>query len=102
MYNPYQYQFQQQPMRPQTNCYFVSSASELNGINYMPNTYYLGINLEGKEIYLKHLKNDGLVESTVYKLQAHQDEKSIIERLNDIERKLKEMRNAGTNNKKSD
>lgn len=84
-------QFQNQ-MRPQVNSYFVSSPYELSGINYMPNTYYMGLNFEKGEIYIKHMKNDGLVESTIYKLDTHEDEKSLAERLSEVEKALKELK----------
>lgn len=96
-YNPYTPQTQpiqnlNQNQQPQAMCCFVGQASELASLNLMPNTYYMGLNLGSKEIYLRHLNNDGNVEVETYSLASNQQEKSqlqlIAERLDIIDSKL--------------
>lgn len=98
-YLAYQMQ-QQQPIQnlnvqPQSQCYFVKSPNELNNINVMPNHYYLGINADSNEIYVKRMNNDGLLEIKTYSLKSEEKEKTdfqiISERLDGIEKKLSEI-----------
>ena len=88
-------QFQQQ--MPQASCYFVKSIDELSGIRIMPNIYCMGINKDGKEIYVRRMNNDGNIEVETYSLKSESKEKSelekITERLTNIENSLKEKNN---------
>lgn len=99
-YLAYQMQQQQQPIQtintqPQSQCYFVRSPSDLNNINVMPNTYYLGINTDSNEIYVRRMNNDGLIDVKTYSLHSEKKEKTdfqaVFERLDNIEKKLSEM-----------
>jgi len=98
-YLAYQMQ-QQQPIQnlsvqPQSQCYFVKSPNELSSVNVMPNHYYLGINTDSNEIYVKRMNNDGLLEVKTYSLKSEEKEKTdfqvISERLDGIEKKLSEI-----------
>ena len=101
-YNPYQQRFDMQPqtiqnmnLQPQASCYFVKSANDLNGLNVMPNTFYLGINTDANEIYVRRMNNDGLVDIKTYTLQSEKKEKTdfqaIFDRLDGIEKKIAEL-----------
>lgn len=99
-YLAYQMQQQQQPIQnlnvqPQSQCYFVRSQNDLANINVMPNYYYLGINSDANEIYVKRMNNDGLIELKTYSLQSEKKEKTefqaIFDRLDSIEQKLSEI-----------
>ena len=101
-FNPYQRYDMQQPqaiqnmtIQPQASCYFVKSPNDLNGINVMPNTFYLGINTDSNEIYVRKMNNDGLVDIKTYTLQSEKKEKTdfqaIFDRLDGIEKKLNEL-----------
>lgn len=97
------YQMQQQQatpiqnlnVQPQSQCYFVRSPNELANINVMPNYYYLGINTDSNEIYVKRMNNDGLIEVKTFALKSEQKEKTdfqaIFDRLDGIEQKLSEI-----------
>jgi len=99
-YLAYQMQQQQQPIQnlnvqPQSQCYFVRSQNDLSSVNVMPNFYYLGINPDANEIYVKRMNNDGLIELKTYCLQSEKKEKTefqaIFDRLDGIEAKLSEI-----------
>lgn len=84
-----------QPTQPQSYCYFVRSSNDLNGINVMPNTYYLGINTDNNEIYVRRMNNDGLIDIKTYSLQSEKKEKTdfqaVFDRLDEIEKKISEI-----------
>jgi hypothetical protein len=107
MYNqPYGYGYNQpqtqaiqnvnQQIQKQAACYFVKAPEELAGVNVMPNIFYLGINREGKEIYVRRMNNDGNIEVEKYTLSSGVKEKTelqtIVERLDRIEKKLTEAK----------
>ena len=79
-------------IQKQAACYFVKAADELAGINIMPNTYYLGINRDKSEIYIRRMNNDGNIEAEVYTKASEKKEKTdmqaILERLDSIEKRL--------------
>lgn len=87
--------------QPQAVCYFVNGAPEMGNINLMPNIVYIGINSQGKELYLRKLNNDGTTSFETYKLESGKQEKNdiqiILDRLNGIEEKL-EAKNVGKSN----
>ena len=99
----YQPQPQVQPIQqyPQSTCMFVNSANELNNFRVMPNTYYLGVNRDTKEIYVRKMNNDGNIEVETYTLKSEAKVKSeyelIAERLTGIEKALKERTNERNN-----
>lgn len=82
-------------IQPQFYCYSVKSAADLAGINIMPNTFYIGLNQDTKEIYMKKMNNDGNIEVETYSLLSEKKEKTdlqaIAERLDNIENKLSQL-----------
>lgn len=84
-------------IQPQSYCYFVNSPSDLNGINVMPNTFYLGINSDRNEIYMRCMNNDGLIDVKTYSLHSEKKEKTdfqaIFDRLDSIEKKISDISN---------
>lgn len=92
-YPQVQHQQQQlQTIQPQANTYFVRSIADLNGLNVMPNTYYVGINQDKKELYVRRMNNDGNIELETYALLSEKKEKTdlqaIFDRLDEIEKKI--------------
>lgn len=103
-YNPMAQQMQQMQQNTQTiqqlnqqtqkqaSCYFVKAPQELASVNVEPNVYYLGINRDNSEIYIRRMNNDGNIEAETYVKASEQKEKSemqkILERLDVIEKKL--------------
>lgn len=77
---------------PQASCYFVSSPDEIASTNLMPNNFYLGINQNTKEIYVKKMDNNGLIQLETYKMASNVEEKTdyklILEQLTEINQKL--------------
>ena len=63
------------------SCYFVKSPEELAGINVMPNVFYLGINRDKKEVYIRRMNNDGNIEVENYSLATGKEEKTDIEKI---------------------
>lgn len=99
----YQPQPQMQPIQqyPQSLCSFVKSIDELNNYRVMPNVYYIGVNRDNKEIYVRKMNNDGNIEVETYVLKSEEKQKSenelIAERLTNIEQLLKERNNVQSN-----
>lgn len=82
-----------QNVNPQAVCYFVNKPDELNTIqNIMPNNFYVGINTNANEIYVRKMNNDGLIQLETYTLSANVEEKNdykrILEQLAAINEKL--------------
>lgn len=79
---------------PQSQCYFVSSKSEMQNIQPAPNTIYIGLNQQNKEVYLKSWNNDGNIDFDTYTLFSGEkeatDSKLIMTKLQEIEEKLNE------------
>ena len=84
-----------QAQQPQASLYFVKSPQDLSGVNVMPNNYYLGLNQDKKEIYIRKMNNDGKIEFESYVLKEEVKEKTdiqkIFDRLDGIEKKLSEI-----------
>lgn len=93
MYNPQTIQTIK-PSNPQVQCYFVSAKNEMQGIQVVPNTYYIGINRQSKEIYLRTWNNDGMIDFDTYSLlegkQESTDIKTILDKIQNIETRLME------------
>ena len=81
-----------QPVQKQASCFFVKTPEELASINVMPNVFYMGINRDDKEIYMRRMNNDGNIEVEKYVRASETKEKSemqkVLERLENIEKKL--------------
>ena len=81
-----------QQVQKQASCYFVKAAQELASVNVQPNVYYLGINSDKSEIYVRRMNNDGNIEAETYVKASEQKEKTemqkILERLDVIEKKI--------------
>lgn len=93
MYNPQTIQTIK-PTNPQVQCYFVNAKSELQNIQVVPNTYYIGINRQSKEIYLRTWNNDGMIDFDTYSLaegkQESTDIKTILDKIQNLEARLME------------
>lgn len=83
--------------KPQSICYFVSNKDELQQLQIDPTTMYIGINKQAKEIYVRCFNSNGLIDFETYSLsdgeQQPTDMKTILNKLQDIENKLKEKEN---------
>lgn len=81
-----------QQTQSQASCFFVKSPEELAGVNIMPNVFYLGINRDKKEVYIRRMNNDGNIEVENYSLTNGKEEKNdlkkIMEEINEIKKKL--------------
>lgn len=79
-------------VEPQVMCYFVKEAKDLAGLKLLPETFYLGINADRKEIYVRKMNEMGVAELEAYTLATESKEKSelqiISERLETIEKML--------------
>lgn len=83
-----------QQTQPQAVCYFVSNKSDMQNIQIQPNVFYIGINRQSKEIYVRSWNNDGLIDFDTYSLSTGEQEstelKTIMDKLDLI---LKEKGN---------
>lgn len=81
-----------QQVQSTASCYFVKSPEELAGLNIMPNVFYLGINRDKKEVYIRRMNNDGNIEVENYALTTGKEEKTdlkkILEEINLIKQKI--------------
>ena len=58
---------------PSVNCYFVNDKTEMQGINVMPGTVYIGINKKSNEVYIRSWNNDGNIDfNTFSKIENNQ------------------------------
>ena len=95
--NPYQnpqgqpIQMMGQP-QPRAICCFVDSQSDLVTPDLTPNLIYVGISSSNKEIYLRRMTNDGIIETEKYSLASGVQEKNeyqtILDQLSSINQKL--------------
>lgn len=80
---------EQKPL--QAVCYFVKSVEDFK-VDVLPGVYYLGINEDAKELYIKRIKEDGTSGLETYKLSLEKKEKTdlqiIADRLTNIEKHL--------------
>lgn len=104
--NPYMQSGFRQPQQPgqtiqnlsqtsqqQIYTYFVKTAEQMNTIQPMPNTIYLGINTDADLIFVKRMNNDGVTEVKTYSLAGEQKKKTdlqvVLEELHGIKKHLK-------------
>lgn len=87
-----------QQIQPQVLTYFANSLQDMTKIPVNPNVIYIGINNSTKEIYTRMMNNDGLVETSTYKIfegkQEQNELQEILERLKTIENSMKEKKDA--------
>ena len=92
---------QYQTLTPQSLCYFVKSIDEISNVRVQPNVYYMGINRDNKEIYVRRMNNDGNIEVETYILKSEEKQKSqmddIADRITNIENILKERKHEQPN-----
>lgn len=103
-YMPFQAQpIQQMQRSPEigSRCFFVGSMEDMKNIQAELNVVNIGINKNTKEIYTKQLRNDGLVDSFVYKVDVP-DTKEILEKLALIEKRLDQYVNTSGNSGTAD
>ena len=81
-----------QNLNPQAVCYFVAAKEEMQNLKIEPNTFYIGINKQAKEMYVRTWNNDGNIDFNTYTMTEGKKETSgitaIIEKLENIENKL--------------
>lgn len=80
-----------QPVQQQIVTYFVKSANELASIQVVPNVLYLGINGDGKELYVRKMNLDGNVELETYGLINGTKEKTEIQTITEKIEEMKQM-----------
>ena len=71
---------EQKPL--QAVCYFVNSLEDFK-VDVLPGVYYLGINKNNKEMYIRKINDDGNVGLETYKLSVETKEKSELQQIND-------------------
>lgn len=80
-----------QPAQRQVVTYSVKSAAELANAPIMPNMMYLGINSDGKELYVRQMNLDGNVELNTYALIDGKKEKTEIQTIADNIAEIKKL-----------
>lgn len=108
-YNPYMWQPPQQSfpsqkiqnlssvMSTEAQCFYVNNPADMERIQPALNTLYIGVNTDKKEIYLRQMNNNGLIDFTTYKQLSGEQQKSefskILDRLDQLETSLKGKEN---------
>ena len=92
------------PMDSQSFCYFVKSIEDMKNVKVIPGAYYIGINEDADEMYVRKVKeDDGTTVSKKYVLASDSHEKTpielILERLDVIEEKLNNHSSSGWRSK---
>lgn len=91
-----------QQTQPQALCYFVNSKTDMQNIQVQLNVFYIGINRQAKEIYIKSLNNDGLIDFDTYSLsngtQESTELKMILDKLDLIIKEKRDDEHDTTNN----
>lgn len=101
-FNPYWQQTQPNFQRIQNlssynstevQCFYVNNPSDMEKIQPVLNVLYIGLNFDKKEIYLRQMNNNGLIDFTTYTQQSGEQQKSeftkILDRLDVLETNLK-------------
>ena len=72
----------------EVQCYYVSSPKDLDKIQVSYGTLYIGINNDKKEIYIKQMNNNGLIDLNTYAMQSGEQQKNeytvILEKLDEL------------------
>lgn len=83
-----------QKTNPTVSCYFVNDKSEMQSLDTIPGTVYIGLNKTNKEIYLRSWNTDGKIDFDVYSQvetgQETTEMQAIMNKLNAIEEKINE------------
>lgn len=72
-----------QQTQPQAVCYFVNGKADMQNIQIQPNVFYIGINRQGKEVYIRSWNNDGLIDFDTYSLSTGEQESSELKTIMD-------------------
>lgn len=99
-YNPYAWQQPSQKIQNlssvisnEVQVFYVNNPQDMERINPMQNTVYIGINSTTKEIYVRQLNGMGLIDFDVYVRQSGEQQKNdftkILERIDQLEKNMK-------------
>lgn len=94
-----------QPVQAQVQTLFVNGAADLEKMQLMPNVYYIGINQNTNEVYIRRMNNDGITELNTYTMtngkQVKSELQTVLDKLDEINASMKGLnneRNVGTVN----
>lgn len=94
-----------QPAQAQVQTLFVNGAADLEKMQLMPNVYYIGINQNTNEVYIRRMNNDGITELNTYTMtngkQVKSELQTVLDKLDEINASMKGLsneRNVGTVN----
>lgn len=77
----------------EVQCFYVTNPKDMEKIQPMLNVVYIGINSDKKEIYIRQMNNNGLIDFDTYILQSGEQQKNdytkIIERIDQLENTMK-------------
>ena len=77
----------------EVQCFYVSGPKDMEKIQPLLNVVYIGINPDKKEIYIRQMNNNGLIDFDTYILQSGEQQKNdytkIIERIDQLENTMK-------------
>ena len=81
----------------EVQCFYVTSPKDMEKIQPLLNVVYIGINSDKKEIYIRQMNNNGLIDFDTYILQSGEQQKNdytkIIERIDQLENTMKGQSN---------
>lgn len=82
-----------QPTNPNVQCFFVNDKQGLQNMQIEPNTVYIGINKQAKEIYTRAWNNNGVIETETYSVAEVKSETSELQKIADRLKAIEEMLN---------
>lgn len=86
-----------QTLQPQVQCYSVTSSSDISNIPVMPGVVYAGFNVNGNEIYLRQMNNDGNIDFKTFVLSSGVQEQSDLKAISAALDEIKEFIKGGKN-----
>lgn len=77
----------------EVQCFYVSGPKDMEKIQPLLNVVYIGINSDKREVYIRQMNNNGLIDFDTYTLQSGEQQKNdytkIIERIDQLENTMK-------------
>lgn len=81
----------------EVQCFYVAGPRDMEKIQPALNVVYIGINSDKKEVYIRQMNNNGLIDFDTYTLQSGEQQKNdytkIIERIDQLENTMKGKEN---------
>ena len=82
-------------------CYYVSNPKDMDKLQVNYGTLYIGINNDKKELYIRQMNSNGLIDVNTYVLQSGEQQKNeytvILEKLDELTKGVGNVHNQSAN-----